>query len=745
MMNKIFSLLVLGFLSFQVFADNSVPDVVVKHGGQLLSHNGSTYLVLNFDAAPKWHTYWKNPGDAGLPTSTEMSLAGEPVKLEALEWPAPNRYFEQGNMLAYGYEGAYSYFFKPTKEQLAKIESSELTITSKWLVCKHICIPGKKVITLDRGNSGGDSLISREEAVNRLESLPKLVPLPTSLDLVLAKDPDTSGLLLFANLTDFSTENLNKGLNLITPFPKEPFTFKHEVKYQDKKGNIYAKLPIEWDGEYMEPAINLPSDGKFKTPYTLRFLFANPSSGKVSVIEKSFSSFSLDAGKRLNGFLQILKPIPHEEKQKTADNNTTAEPETTKDTSLRKESSSSIFYFILFAFIGGLILNIMPCVLPVISLKLFGLISHSEEPKSRILKHNIFYTLGVLATFLLMAVVVVLVKINGESIGWGFQLQSPRFIAVMLVILFLMALNLFGLFEFKTPGGSKLGGVELKDGFTGDFFGGVLATILSTPCSAPFLGTALTFAFTGSNFDVFAVFVSIGLGLSAPFILTGIFPGMIKWLPKPGMWMEHVKKILGVTLLLTMVWLLDVFTTQAEGTSALIKLNTVIVLLFFAIYAHQKMTKKLIIRALLYIAPIALLTNILLHPISSPETDGNESSMVKEKRALGLPWEKWSEEAMKNHMEDGNLVFMDFTAKWCFTCKINEKAVIETKSFKELTERKGVKLLLADWTKRDPIIGDWLKSKGYVGVPAYFIQKPDGTLIDLGETITLKEIEKNLD
>ncbi len=745
MMNKFFSLLVLGFLSFQVFADNSIPETVVKHGGQLLSHNGSTYLVLNFDAAPKWHTYWKNPGDAGLPTSTEMTLAGEPLKLEALEWPAPNRYFEQGNMLAYGYESAYSFFFKPSPTQLAKIESSEITITSKWLVCKHICIPGKKVITLDRGKSSGDSLISREEAIARFEALPELVPLPTSLDLVLAKDPDSSGLLLFANLTDYSSENLNKSLNLITPFPKEPFTFKHEKKFQDKKGNIYAKLPIEWDGEYMDPAINLPADGKFKTPYKLRFLFANPSSGKVQVIEKSFSSFSLDAGKRLNGFLEILKPLPHEAKSKMETGATEDKMGKVDQELVKKPQSSSFLYFILFAFIGGLILNIMPCVLPVISLKLFGLISHSEESKARILKHNIFYTMGVLATFLLMAVIVVLVKINGESIGWGFQLQSPRFIAVMLIILFLMALNLFGLFEFKTPGGSKLGGVELKDGFAGDFFGGVLATILSTPCSAPFLGTALTFAFTGSNLDVFAIFVSIGLGLSAPFILTGIFPSMIKWLPKPGMWMEHVKKILGVTLLLTMVWLLDVFTTQAEGTSALIKLNTAIVLLFFAIYAHQKMTKKLYLRAILYLFPIALMVSLLVTPITSPDIGSGESSMVREKRAKGLPWEKWSEEAMKNHIEDGNLVFMDFTAKWCFTCKINEKAVIETKGFKELTERKGVKLLLADWTKRDPIIGDWLKSKGYVGVPAYFIQKPDGTLIDLGETITLKEIEKNLD
>lgn len=735
--------LLIALMSFPLFADNSVPENIVKYGAQLLSHNESTYLVVNYEAAPKWHTYWKNPGDAGLPTVVEFKVGEEKIELPELEWPAPNRYFEQGNMLAYGYEKSYSFFFKPTPAQLAKIETSILKINSKFLVCKHICIPGKKSVSMDRGSSAGDNLISREEAIKRFDFLPEVASLPNSLDLVLAKDPSGNGLVLFANLTGSSNDYLNKSINLLTPFPQEPFTFKHEEKFIDKKGNIYSKLPIEWDGEYMEPPIALPANGKFSKPFLLKFLFANPESGKIQRIEKTFSSFSLDAGKSLNDFIKILKPIPHEAKKSDAtqvDKEQTSQPSATQE-----KKRSSIWYYILFAFIGGLILNIMPCVLPVISLKLFGLISHSDESRSRILKHNIYYTLGVLSTFLLMASIVALVKINGESIGWGFQLQSPRFIAITLIILFVMSLNLFGLFEFSTPGGSKLGGVTLRDGFFGDFFGGVLATILATPCSAPFLGTALTFAFTGTTFDIFATFLSIGLGLASPFILTGFFPNLIKWLPKPGMWMDTVKKVLGLTLLLTMVWLFDVFSVQVEGTRSLIMLNTSIVMLFFAIYAHKKITKKLYIRVILYLIPLAFIFSMLTSPMESPLGSSNQNRMVQEKRATGLPWSAWSEEAMNNHKEDGNIVFMDFTAKWCFTCKINEKAVIETAGFKDLIERKGVKLLLADWTKRDPIIGDWLKSKGYVGVPAYFIQKPDGSLIDLGETISLKEIEKNLD
>ena len=743
---KLLSTIFFIFVSLSLRADNSVPDDVVKFGAQLLSHDSKTFLVLNYKAAPKWHTYWKNPGDAGLPTSTEFSLSNEKLDLKPLEWPSPNRYFEQGNMLAFGYEKNYSFFFQPSPLQLKKIESGELIITSKWLVCKHICIPGKRVLKLDKGASNGNQLISREEAVARLENLPQQVSIPENLDLVLSKDEKTGGLVLFTNLTSSDTAKLNSSLNLLTPFPLDPFTFKHEEKFRDKKGNVYSKIPIEWDGEYSEPPVKLPANGVFTKPYSFSFLYANPINGKIEKITKEFSSFNLLGAERPNDFIKILTPVPHKILEIKKDNSSANSTEVTPTNyPVTDKPVRSIWTYILFAFIGGLILNIMPCVLPVISIKLFGLISHSEESKARILKHNLVYTLGVLATFLLMALIVALVKINGESIGWGFQLQSPKFIALTLVVLFVMALNMFGLFEFRTPGGNSLGSVQLKEGFSGDFFSGVLATILSTPCSAPFLGTALTFAFTGTTFDIFATFLSIGLGLSAPFLLTGFFPGLISWLPKPGLWMDTVKKFLGLTLLLTMVWLFDVFSTQADGTSALIKLNTAIVLIFFAIYAHQKITKKWPVRIFLYLLPLLFLINIFSSKIESPTSSSGQSKMVIEKRATGLPWEVWSEEAMQNHIEDGNYVFMDFTAKWCFTCKVNEKTVIETSSFKELIDRKGVKLLLADWTKRDPIIGNWLKSKGYVGVPAYFIQKPDGTLIDLGETISLKEIASKLE
>jgi thiol:disulfide interchange protein len=476
---------------------------------------------------------------------------------------------------------------------------------------------------------------------------------------------------------------------------------------------------------------------------TLSFLWQNPVSEEVQVIEKSFSSFEQQGADELEALMAsmtFVKPVSASENTEDG-----GSPKEEKGDS--KPVSTSFLSMLLFAFVGGLILNVMPCVLPVISLKLFGLVVHSDESRASILRHNIFYTLGVLSTFLVLSMSVLALKSTGENVGWGFQLQSPVFVSIMIAVLFVFALNLFGLYEFQTPGGKVLGDVQIKKGNAGDFFSGVLATVLSTPCSAPFLGTALTFAFTSSTLEILLIFQAIGVGLAFPFLMTGLFPATIKFLPKPGLWMESVKKFLGLTLLLTALWLIDVFISLTNGNLPLMKLNTGLLMLFFAFYFQKHISKKKAWRIVYFI--VALIPFYMLYsaPLSAPvSANGNGGGdLIREKNASGkLLWEKWSEKKMAEYQQAGETVFLDFTAKWCFTCKVNEKLVLDTNGFKELIEEKNVKLLLGDWTKYDPVIGDFLKKNGFVGVPAYFIQKPDGTLIKLGETITLSKIREHL-
>ena len=224
----------------------------------------------------------------------------------------------------------------------------------------------------------------------------------------------------------------------------------------------------------------------------------------------------------------------------------------------------------------------MPCVFPVISLKLFSLLKQKSMDRASILKHNAIYSSGILFSFLILSLIVFLLKTSGEQIGWGFHLQSATFVAIMIIVLFVLSLNLFGLFEIKTPGGKLIGNIETDQSYKGDFISGILATILSTPCSAPFLGVALTFAFTSPFLYTLIIFLSVGLGLSFPFLLVGVMPVLLKALPKPGAWMEQFKKVLGLSLLLTGLWLFDVFQNIISHFMSSTLLILTLILVFFS-------------------------------------------------------------------------------------------------------------------------------------------------------------------
>lgn len=709
---KICLLTVFSLLSLQLVAQ----DDLVKLGISTANIDGDNFLTFSFENKKDWHTYWKNPGDAGLAISINFQdLDKKTIELNSLEWPAPKRYLDGIDLISYGYSNEYAIFY-PIPE---KLKNQKLTIIMKWLVCKNICIPGKVEIdgqfdnfNFTPSSKGRELNWSKEKITEHFKKIPKAQELPEDLNIYLARSKDKRGLELHYNLINSDQKTLNSNYNLITPFLQPPMGYGHEQLFYNKNSEIYGKIPISWDGEYLDTPIELPVDGKFLTPFTLKFVFFNPTNKSPIIISKTFTDFSISSYPVLDEFYKKLTPVSTKGKES-------------------KKSSTSFLMYLLLAFIGGLILNVMPCVLPVISIKLFGLIKHQHASRSQLLKHNLAYSLGVIATFWVLALAVFLLKEGGEEIGWGFHLQSPNFVFVMILILFIMSLNFFGLFEFITPGGKVLGSVNTGKGLKRNFLSGVLATILSTPCSAPFLGTALTFAFTTTTLNIFMIFTMVGVGLSTPFLITGIFPKSIAFLPKPGMWMEYVRKFLGLTLLFTIVWLYDVLLSQSSSSLMVALLNSTIVLVFFAFYFHKHIKSKKYLQILFFAIPIITALSYL----SLPHTKSSAESSS---------WESWSLEKMVEHKKAKDLVFIDFTAKWCLTCKINEQLILNTDEFKKLIKEKDIKLLLGDWTNRDPIIGEWLKAQGIVGVPAYFIQKKDGTLVNLGETITVNEIEENL-
>lgn len=687
--------IILLILSFSLFAGEEHATYSVQRW------KDKVVVTINHDEG--WHTYWKNPGDAGIASTFKFS-----PDTKAYEWPAPKKYIEAGDILTIGYGGVKHFFFDEI--------NGAFDLKVGVLICKDICIPGEasfKMAATDNFKANRQiKPYSDSELEKAFKKLPEEVKLPEGLEYYFTRVKGQPLLTLHYSLKGVPTPKLPHELNLLTGFPHAPFGYKRESLYF-KDGVLYGKTEIEWDGEYQDPPAPLPEDGKFKPPYDLKFLFNPPGSEKVNMVTLKAENFSV-ASPTLDQFYKDLKPV---------------DGKTTVASSV--DQKGSFLQYLLFAFLGGLILNLMPCVLPVISLKLFGLIKHKNLPRGRLITHNLSYTAGVISTFLALGGVVAAIKAGGEEIGWGFQLQSPAFILVMMLILFVMSLNLFGLFEFITPGGAKLGSAEVKEGVSGDFFTGVLTTILSTPCSAPFLGTALTFAFTTSTFNIFMMFTFIGLGLAFPFLLTAIFPATLNIFPRPGMWMEKLKYFLGLSLVLTVIWLYDVFVTLVDFDKVSWRLNLLFAVWFFAIFFAQKISRRRIAQAFMFIIPVALtvvaIQNLELRPT------GNE--VVK----TDTQWKPWSEDNLKK--ETGNFVFMDFTAEWCLTCKVNKKLVMETDAFSEAAEKYKITLMRADWTKRDDNITQFLKRYGVVGVPAYFVQRPDGEIVHLGETISVGKLE----
>jgi len=379
--------------------------------------------------------------------------------------------------------------------------------------------------------------------------------------------------------------------------------------------------------------------------------------------------------------------------------------------------SAPLYLMILFAFLGGLILNLMPCVFPVLSMKVFGFLKNSGEEKEKIRAHARAYMLGILVSFWILVAALLALKAGGQHLGWGFQLQSPPFVASLAAILFLFGLNLVGVFEV---GGSVMGvgqSLTRKDGFAGDFFTGVLATIVSTPCTAPFMGSAVGFALTQNVLITFIIFTALALGLGTPYVLLAYNPTLGRILPKPGPWMETLKQITAFLIFATVVWLISVVALQAP-TAYLVILMGSLFLMGLAAWVLHRWPQKTFFALALVLISLAL---III------KRDDPRSALV---------WEDFSPAKIETYKGHGRTVFVDFTAAWCISCKVNELVVFSSTEVKEKLKSHNVALLKADWTSEDSVITQALADLGRSGVPTYAIFQPEKDPILLPEVIT---------
>lgn len=387
---------------------------------------------------------------------------------------------------------------------------------------------------------------------------------------------------------------------------------------------------------------------------------------------------------------------------------------------------STIFYFLAMALLGGLILNVMPCVLPILSIKALNLINLSRDTRDMRL-NALSYTAGVLLSFILLALVVIILKASGEMVGWGFQFQNPAFVIFMIVVIFLFALSLFDVFLIKAPGMNSIAKHTSKRGLTGSFFSGVFAVLLASPCTAPLLGVALGFAFSQPAWIILSLFATVGFGLALPFLLIGFVPSAARMIPRPGEWMNTFKEVMGFLLLFTVVYLVRSLFFLLGGINV-IKVLFFLIFVAFSSWMYGRVTRPIVPLRKQWIGTVIALLILLgsalwLLQFDPSQYEVTQGASMQEQ----VGWEAFSPEALQQYRDTGEPVFVAFTAEWCLTCKTNDTTVLHTSVVTDFFARNAIRRLHGDYTRKDSTITRWLQKFGRAGVPLYIYYPPHST------------------
>jgi thiol:disulfide interchange protein len=405
--------------------------------------------------------------------------------------------------------------------------------------------------------------------------------------------------------------------------------------------------------------------------------------------------------------------------------------------------SASLLGILLVAFLGGILLNVMPCVLPVLSIKLLGLLQHGGQSRLIIARDALASAAGILISFFAMGLAAIIAKGAGHAVGWGIQFQQPLFVGLLAVVMTFFALNLWGVFEIQLPHVvGRLGAVNSEDEGMGSFFvSGLLATLLATPCSAPFLGTALGFALVQPPAVILLIFSVVGAGLSLPYFVLAVFPGAIQWLPRPGTWMIRLKQGMGFLLAATAAWLFMVLSRQVTF-NALVFFLLALMGISFLIWVREALSEKNRYTAgaaiLFWIMTAGILGGALTLVATHRVSDSSHESLV----AGGLSWVPFNEAEIQRQAAMGKRVFVDVTADWCVTCKVNEKTVLQRGEVAKALASPDLVLMRADWTNNDPAITQFLQKYGRAGIPFYVLFRPGRDPVLLSEFLTQRQVLK---
>jgi thiol:disulfide interchange protein/DsbC/DsbD-like thiol-disulfide interchange protein len=677
---------------------DQVSAELLAHAPEGVQPGQSFALALKITHAPHWHTYWKNAGDSGLATSLDWTLP-QGLSASGIDWPTPNK-LPVGPLMNHGYEGTVLLPVTVNVAADAKLEASvPIQLHAQWLVCKEICIPQEGRFEFRLPTQAATAVHARAFEQAKLAS-----PLPASASVA-------------ASAQIASTLNLRvQGLpaswqgQVLTVFPEELGVLAYAAPPQTR-----------WDGTTWLAALPL-SPERFESPTRMHLVLVRAGERALRV------------GVSVNGAWPALGGA--------------ATPSVTSSAPPPSPNEPALGWWVAmaWAFVGGLLLNLMPCVLPVLSFKVLGITAHTT--RSARVGAGLAYTAGVVVSFVALASIVLALRASGQAVGWGFQLQSPGFVVALAVLFTLIGLNLAGLFELNLVLPGDVASARAQHPWVDAALTGVLAVAVAAPCTAPFMGAALGVAVQMPPAQALSVFVALGLGMAAPYLLVTLVPAVARWLPKPGPWMARFKGLMAFAMFATVVWLVWVLGQQTgmDGVAGVLALLVAVAFAVWALGQRQVRAGVGLTRASAWwpAAAIGVLAAVTWWawpswqgmdaasvsafsraPAAATEA-GPAARLATATKAHGAQdaWEPWSPQRMAEHQQAGRTVFVDYTAAWCVSCQVNKRTTLNRADVEAAFEKAQVVRMRADWTRRDAVIAAELTRLNRTGVPVYAIYRP---------------------
>jgi thiol:disulfide interchange protein len=669
----------------QIDSGPKVHASLIAESGEI-APGASVTVALEEDIAPGWHTYWSNPGEAGLPTEIKWALPPG-WKASAIAWPYPKR-LPVGPLMQYGYDGKVWLLTTITAPADAKAgDIVTLKADADWLVCQQVCIPEDTTLSLPLTVSASPAApyaTIKEQFDSAREKIPTASPWP----IVFAAGDNIDLFVASSSLAKMS--------------------LKDAVFYPSAEGAV----------EGMAPQLLSSADGGIVLRLTPT-KGAKPPKELAGVLELTSTDGSVQA------FDVHAAPgvVPAAQFAESGSGDT------------------GLVAALLFALLGGLILNLMPCVLPILAMKALSIASSAHGDSAR--RDGFAYGIGAVLSFAALGLLLVALRAGGQAIGWGFQLQEPAAVAFFALLVFAVGLNLSGVFEF----GNITAGDALtrRGGAAGSFFTGVLAVAVAAPCTAPFMAAALGYALTQSAVTALLVFIALGIGFALPFVLIGLSPALLKLSPKPGAWMLTFKQLLAFPMYGAAVWLVWVLAQETNQTALVLILTAMVVLAFSAwVWTASRNASggwRIAGAAFALIGLIAIAASLFaLHDSEIPP-----AAAMAHAETNGIPCEAYTAAKVTQARAQKRPVFIDATAAWCITCLVNEKVALSGTRIRDVFTAKHMAYFVADWTNRNPEITALLAAHGRSGVPLYLYYAPGAAdAVVLPQILTEDEVLKTI-